>query len=83
MCHGRVSDVKLTRGDLVRVVTGCGGGYGDPFQREAELVFRDWRDGYITLEDAKDHYGVVIDPTAKSVDPAATGRLRANATAAA
>ena len=83
VCHGRVSDVKLTRGDLVRVVTGCGGGYGDPFQREAELVFRDWRDGYITLEDAKDHYGVVIDPTAKSVDPAATGRLRANATAAA
>jgi N-methylhydantoinase B len=77
VCHGRISDAQVRRGDLVRVVTGCGGGSGDPLDREPELVLRDWRDGYITAEEAERDYGVVIDVASPSVDLAATRQRRA------
>ena len=35
---GRVTNLPLAAGDLVRVVTGNGGGWGDPRERERELV---------------------------------------------
>lgn len=54
---GRVTGLPLAAGDLVRVVTGNGGGWGDPRQREAELVTADVRDGYITAEIAREIYG--------------------------
>ncbi len=77
LCHGRISNAEVRRGDLVRVVTGCGGGFGDPLEREPELVLRDWRDGYVTREEAERDYGVVIDDASGSVDAAATRRRRA------
>ena len=56
--YGRVPRVELKQGDRVRIVTGCGGGYGDPRERERELVEADVLDGYVTAEDARDVYGV-------------------------
>lgn len=54
----------------------CGGGYGDPLDREPEAVLRDWLEELITVQMARDDYGVVIDPEAEAVDADATARLR-------
>ena len=54
---GKVSRMPLRRGDVVRLVTGSGGGYGDPREREPGLVAADLRDGLITAADASDVYG--------------------------
>jgi len=55
---GRVTNLPLAADDLVRVVTGNGGGWGDPRQRERELVAADVRDGYVTPAVARDVYGL-------------------------
>jgi N-methylhydantoinase B len=74
--HGRVARVELSEGDRVRIVTGCGGGYGEPREREPERVEADVRDGYVTLEDAREVYGVVLDRSTRVVDAEATAALR-------
>lgn len=51
-----------------------GGGFGDPFTRDPELVLEDVKDGKITAEFARDRHGVVI--TAGRLDLEATQRLR-------
>jgi N-methylhydantoinase B len=54
-------DIPLKAGDRVRVRTPGGGGYGDPRQRDPELVRRDVRLGYYTAEQARDLFGVAAD----------------------
>ena len=67
---------------LLRYVTSGGGGFGDPLEREPERVRLDVRDGYVTIEGAARHYGVVVsgdpdeDPEGLVVDEKATERLR-------
>ena len=58
---GRVTNLPLAAGDLVRVVTGNGGGWGDPQERERDLILEDLRDEYITPDVARDVYGVDVD----------------------
>jgi N-methylhydantoinase B len=43
-------------------MTATGGGYGNPLNRPAEKVVEDVKNGYITLAQAKDVYGVSVDP---------------------
>ena len=74
--HGRVRRVRLLPGDLVRIVTGSGGGYGDPREREAERVVADVRGGYVTAERARERYGVVVDDSTLELDAEATARRR-------
>jgi N-methylhydantoinase B/oxoprolinase/acetone carboxylase alpha subunit len=71
----RYSNLPLRAGDLVRIETAIGGGFGDPFEREPELVAEDVRDGYLTGEDAGTAYGVVLDE-GLSPDQSATASLR-------
>ena len=59
---GKGSRLPLRRGDLVRLVTGTGGGYGDPSERDRALVAADLRDGLITPEEAADVYGLSAGP---------------------
>ena len=61
---GRVTNLPLAAGDLVRVVTGNGGGWGDPQERERDLILEDVRDEYVTPEIARDVYGVDVDLSA-------------------
>jgi len=61
---GRVTNLPLAAGDLVRVVTGNGGGWGDPHERERDLILEDIRDEYITPDIARDVYGVDVDLSA-------------------
>lgn len=58
---GRVTNLPLAEGDVVRVVTGNGGGWGDPRQREPELVRADLADGYVSAATARDIYGLASD----------------------
>ena len=53
-----VSELATRRDDVIRVVTGNGGGLGDPKRRDPELVRRDVRDGLLTPERAREVYGV-------------------------
>lgn len=53
---GKVSRMPLRRGDVVRLVTGSGGGYGDPRQREPLMVAEDLRDELITPAEASEVY---------------------------
>ncbi|MEA2278333.1 MAG: N-methylhydantoinase [Solirubrobacteraceae bacterium] len=78
--HGRINRIELEHGDVIRVVTGSGGGYGSPLAREPELVLADVQDGYLTVDQARDVYGVVIDASTATVDGEATARLREGGT---
>jgi N-methylhydantoinase B len=69
-------------GQVVRVVTTGGGGWGDPLEREPELVARDVTEGRVSREAARDDYGVVLRTRAPSegyeLDAAATAKLRSD-----
>ncbi len=54
---GKAAAYPLRVGDLVRLRTGTGGGYGDPREREPERVRDDLADGMIAPEDARSIYG--------------------------
>lgn len=58
---GTMSRFPLRRGDVVRIATATGGGWGDPARRDRELVSSDVRNGFITAEEAREIYGAVID----------------------
>jgi N-methylhydantoinase B len=53
---GKVSRLPLRRDDVVRLVTGSGGGYGDPREREPGLVAADVRDELVTPAEAAEFY---------------------------
>jgi N-methylhydantoinase B len=75
--EGFSEGIVLKHGDLIRVITAGGGGYGDPLDREVELVVDDVIDGFVSLASASKDYGVVIDEASQTVDEAATEKLRA------
>jgi N-methylhydantoinase B len=60
--HGRVRRMELAQGDVIRTVTGTGGGYGDPRERELDRVAGDVLDGLVSAADAEAIYGVVVLP---------------------
>ena len=53
-----------------------GGGYGNPLKRPPVKVLEDVLDGFCTVAQARDVYGVAVDIEAETVDMAATDRLR-------
>lgn len=56
--------------------TGGGGGYGDPLHRDPSLLVRDVKDGFVSLNAARDWYGVIIDPETLVVDSRKTKERR-------
>jgi N-methylhydantoinase B len=75
----RYADYPLQAGDLFRLDTPGGGGYGDPLRRDPEQVLRDVREGDVSVEAAAERYGVVITGATGSfaVDEKATEDRRA------
>ena len=53
-----------------------GGGYGDVLEREPEAVLESIYDGMLSIETAREVYGVAIDPATMTIDAAETARLR-------
>ena len=56
--YGIATALELNEGDLIRIHTGNGGGYGDPRRRARELVLADVRNGVISAEEAVATYGL-------------------------
>jgi N-methylhydantoinase B/oxoprolinase/acetone carboxylase alpha subunit len=72
----KFTNVQVQVGDILAVTQGGGAAYGDPLERDPELVARDVKDGYISAERAHAAYGVVIDAPVSWADPSATRELR-------
>ena len=76
-----VGEQLVMPGEKLGSLSSGGGGYGKPFTREPERVLEDVIDGYISVERARDLYGVVIsgDPEryeTLTIEADATRRLR-------
>jgi N-methylhydantoinase B len=67
---------RMKPGDVIIMDAAGGGGYGDPLERDPEMVQDDVIQGYVSLEKARQDYGVVIDTGTLMVDTAATEELR-------
>jgi N-methylhydantoinase B len=69
---------KVMAGELIRIRTTGGGGWGDPMAREVSDVVRDVRWGKVSVRGAREDYGVVLGygDAAVTVDDAATAALR-------
>jgi N-methylhydantoinase B len=68
-------------GDIVRIVTPGGGGFGDPLERDADAVRLDVLRRLVSARSAADDYGVIVHPIQAevldyAVDATATGVLR-------
>jgi N-methylhydantoinase B len=74
----RYADYPLKAGDIFRLDTPGGGGLGNPRTREPEQVLADVREGYVSVERARDIYGVVLKKSGAvwEIDRAATEKLR-------
>ncbi len=67
---------QLKPGDVVTIDAAGGGGCGNPLEREPERVESDVMEGYVSLEKAREDYGVIIDPKTMKVDEEATRKTR-------
>jgi N-methylhydantoinase B len=76
---GKIKVLTMRRGDLLRMVSPSGGGFGDPLERNPELVLRDVLDLLLSGDAARAIYGVVI--AGSTVDAQATEVERARRSA--
>jgi len=73
---GSKTTIQIQPGDIISFRTCGGGGYGSPFERDPQSVLCDVRDGMVSVERARDEYGVVLATNGQSVDDIATKKLR-------
>ena len=74
-------NAEAEAGEVMNFWSAGGGGYGDPLEREPALIIKDMMDDYITIQEARDIYGVVVRERDRrrlvyEVDQAATESLR-------
>ncbi|MEV4297915.1 hydantoinase B/oxoprolinase family protein [Microbispora rosea] len=81
--EGLVDDFPVRAGQVIRIRTTGGGGWGSPYDRPAEKVAADVRDGKVSPEGAREDYGVVLSVSHEAgtadevvVDVEATEHLR-------
>jgi len=70
--------VQLQPGDVISYRTSGGGGYGEPFKRDPQVILEDVLQGKISVERAKERYGVAIDLAGQRVDDLTTEKLRSD-----
>jgi N-methylhydantoinase B len=68
--------VTIRKGDSICVITSGAGGWGNPLERDVESVRNDVRNGGVSVERAREVYGVVINEKTGEADIQATNRLR-------
>ena len=66
----------LQAGEIIVIEAPSGGGYGNPLERECDLVQQDVMDRIVTSQSARRDYGVVVDPRTYVVDDVETKSLR-------
>ena len=64
-------------GDVIQFHSAGGGGYGDPLERDPQAVEQDVCNEYVSIDRARNDYGVVIDAKTLKVDLKETEKLRA------
>ena len=57
---GKVGGHLMQEGDIIVLQSAGGGGYGDPLTRDPEAVLEDVVEGYVSVEQAKESYGVIV-----------------------
>ena len=67
---------RFTPGEGFRIETTGGGGWGNPQARPAEKVLEDVLDDYVSIEAAREFYGVVINADTLKVNSPETEVLR-------
>ena len=72
--------VHMEEGDVLRLETPGGGGFGSPYDRDVGQVAEDVKRGYYDWDLARDIYGVIINPESGDVDEVATATLRGERT---
>jgi N-methylhydantoinase B len=68
----KVENVRVHKGDRLMFATAGAGGQGDPLDREPERVAKDVRAGLVTVDAARDDYGVVLGADGEADDAATT-----------
>ncbi len=68
--------ILLDEKDVILLSSAGGGGYGDPMERNPHLVLEDVREGYVSIEQASEDYGVVINPESLNLSEEETAKLR-------
>ena len=64
-------------GDVIQFHSAGGGGYGDPLERDPEAVAADVFNDYVSIERAREDFGVVVDPVTMKADIEETKKIRA------
>lgn len=72
---GKISVLELSRGDVVRISSPAGGGFGDPCDRDIRAIIDEIQEGMLSRERAEAVYAVVFDQSGV-VDEAATRTAR-------
>ncbi|MET7464786.1 hydantoinase B/oxoprolinase family protein [Nonomuraea sp. NPDC005501] len=72
---GLVDDYPVQAGEVIRIRTTGGGGWGSPYDRDPRAVAADVRDGRVSIAGALGDYGVVLD--GDRIDEEGTAELRA------
>jgi len=67
---------RMKPGDVIVMDAAGGGGFGDPLDRDPEMVREDVVQGYVSLEKARGEYGVVLNPETMKLDEEATRSAR-------
>lgn len=75
--HIGKTTLEMKRGDVIQVTTSGAGGWGNPMERNVDMVLEDVRNEKISVKRARDAYGVVIDEDTLEVDEEKTKILRA------
>ncbi len=61
MSPSKFSNIRLRRGDQVKIVAPGGGGWGDPLARSADRVVADVAEGLVTPDGARRDYGLTVE----------------------
>ncbi len=61
-------NIELQQGDILRIVTSGGGGWGNPAERDPLDVLQDVKDGFVSVAQGREDYGVVIEPETWKID---------------
>ncbi len=77
-CKSKDLIENVPKGTIYYQEAGGGGGWGDPYKRPVDVVLKDVINGFVSIEKAKEDYGVVINPETFEVDYEETEKIRGN-----
>jgi N-methylhydantoinase B len=73
--HGKIAVLNLQQGDVVRITSSAGGGFGDPLKRDPSLILADIAAGLLSPAKARADYGVALE-SGGAIDQTRTAERR-------